>query len=173
LLPSVRRGDFQYKNTRIDADEILKNIQDVIPPNTTVFIATDERYKGFFKPLQDYYHVKFLDDYQSTLLTNINKNFYGMIDQLVAARGRNFYGCWHSTFTGYIMRMRGYHAAREQAPGYLDGVLPSSYYYVPKNERNAMHQYAALQGAFFNREFPTSWRQLDFDVKDQTIVDSY
>lgn len=163
-MNSVRRGDFQYKNTRIEAAQILKNVQDVIPPNTTVFIATDERQKAFFKPLQEYYKVKFLDDYQYTLLVNINKNFYGMIDQLVAARGRNFYGCWHSTFTGYIMRMRGYHAAREQSPGYLDGILPSSYYYVPTSERNAMHSYVPLQGAFFNREFPTSWRQLDFAI---------
>jgi GDP-fucose protein O-fucosyltransferase len=116
-----------------------------------VYIATDERQKTFFNPLKEYYNVKFLDDYKDELLTDINKNFYGMIDQLIAARGRNFYGCWHSTFTGYIMRMRGYHAARDHSPGYLDGVLPSSYYYVPKSDRNAMHDYVALQGAFFNR----------------------
>ena len=27
-----------------------------------------------------------------------------------------------------------------------------------------MHKYEPLLGAFFNREFPTSWRQIDLDV---------
>jgi hypothetical protein len=59
-----------------------------------------------------------------------------------------------------------YHVAREQAPGYMDGVLPSSHYYVPKNER-------LLVRGIFNREYPTSWTQLDVDFKHRTIVDFY
>lgn len=67
------------------------------------------------------------------------------------------------------MRLRGYHSDKEQWPGFLDGALPSSYYYVPKNMRNVMHTYTPLNGAFFNREFPTAWRQLDYDVVESTL----
>lgn len=156
----VRRGDFQYKATRIEAQQLMKNTEDLLLNGTTLYIATDERNKKFFDPLKARYDVKFMDDFMP-LLKGVNSNYYGMIDQLVAARGRLFFGCWHSTFTGFIHRMRGYYSTRDKLPGYEKGVLPTSYYYVPVNHRGQMHQYAALHGAFFNREFPTSWRDLD------------
>jgi hypothetical protein len=161
----VRRGDFQYKNTRISAEEIYENIRDVIQEGSTVFIATDERDKKFFDPLRAHFDVYFLDDF-TTELGNINHNFFGMIDQLVASRSQTFFGCWHSTFTGFIHRMRGYHSAREKLAGHENGLLPNSYYYVPKSNRDAMHKYAPLQGAFFSREFPTAWYDLDKSVGD-------
>jgi GDP-fucose protein O-fucosyltransferase len=57
---------------------------------------------------------------------HVTANYYGMIDQLVASRGRIFYGCWFSTFTGYINRIRGYHADDHQLPGYQDGIVPDT-----------------------------------------------
>jgi hypothetical protein len=103
----IRRGDFQFKDTRIEATEILKNSKDVLTANKTIFIATDERDKKFFNPIKEAgYDVVFLDDFKD-LINDINTNYYGMIDQLVASRGDIFLGCWHSTFTGFIMRMRG------------------------------------------------------------------
>lgn len=93
----IRRGDFQYKATRVDAKEILKMAQKKIPDGATVFIATDERDKAFFQPLKDHYDVVFLDDFHDEALIGINTNFYGMIDQLVTTRSRVFYGCWFST----------------------------------------------------------------------------
>ena len=103
----IRRGDFQFKDVRIEASEILKNSRDVLTVNKTVYVATDERDKNFFKPIRDGgYDLVFLDDFKS-LLVGVNTNYFGMIDQLVASRGDWFLGCWHSTFTGFIMRMRG------------------------------------------------------------------
>lgn len=64
-------------------------------------------------------------------------------------------------FSGFINRIRGYHAVNHKLPGYQEGVLPTSYYYTPLGQRDAMLRYAPLQGAFFNREFPTSWRDID------------
>jgi hypothetical protein len=124
----------------------------------------------------------------------LDSNFYGMIDQLVASRGTRFLyvssrtvisdfvptvqkeislllflycsGCYHSTFTGFIMRMRGYHASNHKEDGYEDGRLPNSFYYVPLQHKKTMDTYAAIHGAFFNREFPTSWRDLDASVGD-------
>jgi hypothetical protein len=57
--------------------------------------------------------------------------------------------------------MRGYQSVRDKLPGHEDGLLPTSYYYVPTGQKLVMHKYTPLSGAFFNREFPTSWRQLD------------
>jgi GDP-fucose protein O-fucosyltransferase len=92
----IRRGDFQFKNTRIDAVQIYENVKDTLPDGSILFIATDERDKKFFDPLREHYDLKFLDDFMH-VLGEVNHNYFGMIDQLVAARGRLFYGCWFST----------------------------------------------------------------------------
>jgi GDP-fucose protein O-fucosyltransferase len=92
----IRRGDFQYKETRIEAQEIYDNVKDVLVDGTTIYIATDEHDKSFFKVLQEHYDVLFLSDFLPQL-EGVNKNHFGMIDQLVASRGRKFFGCWHST----------------------------------------------------------------------------
>ena len=41
-------------------------------------------------------------------MKDFNKDYYGMLEQVVAANGRQFSGAWWSTFTGYITRMRAY-----------------------------------------------------------------
>lgn len=97
----VRRGDFQFKRTRIDADQIYDNVKDVLKDNSTVYIATDERNKKFFDPLREHYDILFMDDFMEQLLKDVNHNYFGMIDQLVASRGRLFFGCWHSTYVEY------------------------------------------------------------------------
>jgi hypothetical protein len=74
----IRRGDFQYKRTRIEANEIHENVKQYIAPNATIYIATDERDKAFFNDLKKHYDVKFLDDFADEL-KGVNTNFYGMI----------------------------------------------------------------------------------------------
>ena len=134
-----------------------------------------------------------MDDFKD-LLENVNTNYFGMVyvgttrsvcftglrlanpncpsfysyrsDQLIASRGRQFFGCWHSTFTGFINRMRGYHSQNEKAEGWEKGLLLNTYYYVPHEALKAMHRYAPLTGASFNRENPTSWRNLDFGIDE-------
>lgn len=94
----IRRGDFQFKKTRVSAKEIYEQSKKVLVENATIFVATDERDKKFFDDLREHYDVVFLDDFLSDL-GDVNTNYYGMIDQLVSSRGRNFLGCWFSTFT--------------------------------------------------------------------------
>lgn len=156
----IRRGDFQYKDTRISAEQIYENTKDKLVEHSTIFIATDERDKSFFDPLKQHYNVFFLDDFMD-LLEGINTNYFGMIDQLVASRGRTFFGCWFSTFTGFINRMRGYRSVKDKLPGHEDGVLPTSFYYSSHSRRDALQQYVPLSNSFFAREFPTSWRGID------------
>jgi hypothetical protein len=158
----IRRGDFafEFKATQIPATEIYENSKDELTPNTTIFIATDERDKTFFDPLREHYDLLFLDDFKD-VLEGVNTNYYGMIDQLVASRGRIFFGCWFSSFTGYIIRLRGYHSTNLKLKGYETGVLPTTYYYALKDRKFKMHQYSALRGSLASREFPTAWRDID------------
>ena len=156
----MRRGDFQYKVTRASAEEILEMAKRKIPDGTVLYMATDERDKSFFNPLRKHYHLVFLDDFHDQALQGINTNFYGMIDQLVATRSRTFFGCWFSTFTGYINRLRGYHADEEEQPGYEDGII-NSWYYALADRFDHMQEYYPVKKSFYAREFPTSWRQID------------
>ena len=84
----------------------------------------------------------------------------------MASRGRVFFGCWFSTFTGFINRIRGYRAAKDKLPGYEKGILPTSYYYATLNRKFEMNEYVPLRGGFFNREFPTSWRDIDKGIEE-------
>ena len=164
----VRRGDFQYAHTRIPATEIYENIQDIFVENATVFIATDERNKTFFEPLQKHYQVLFLDDFLH-LVPDLNKNYYGHLDQRIASRGRTFAGAYLSTFTGYITRMRGYHSQKEKQPGYKKGKL-NSYFYVGKENKEELSNYYSLKGPLWGREFPVAWRDIDHNLEDSHFL---
>jgi Holliday junction resolvase RusA-like endonuclease len=161
----IRRGDFQFKTTRISADEIYENVHDVLTENKTVYVATDERDKSFFDPLREHYDLVFLDDFKHEL-EGVNSNLFGMLDQLIASRGYVFVGCWFSTFTGYINRIRGYHSVKSKLPGYENGELPTTYYYATKDKKLEMHTYTPVRGSFWSREYPTSWRDIDRGIKE-------
>eukprot|EP00980_Cylindrotheca_fusiformis_P004071 scaffold880_cov132-Cylindrotheca_fusiformis.AAC.67 len=165
----VRRGDFQdqYETTEATVEDIYKMMTQRIPDNTTVYIATDEEDENFFRLLRDHYDIVFLEDFKDEL-GEINSNFYGMIDQLVASRGRVFFGCWFSTFTGYINRLRGYHTDNKKSPGYDMGIIPS-YYYVPKGNFLSMQKFYPVKRSVWAREFPTSWRLIDKGLSDFSV----
>eukprot|EP00934_Nitzschia_sp_Nitz4_P007377 Nitzschia sp. Nitz4//scaffold284_size24204//2522//4439//NITZ4_008412-RA/size24204-augustus-gene-0.4-mRNA-1//-1//CDS//3329545676//7367//frame0 len=160
----IRRGDFQYKRTRVDADKIYEAAKDEIPEGATVYIGTDERDKSFFAPMAAHWDLLYLDDFMP-LLKGIEGSHFGMLDQLITSRGRVFFGCWFSTFTGYIMRLRGYDSQNTKADGYDMGLLPSTYYYVLAHNKKMMHDYWPVKKLFYAREFPVSWRDIDQDVK--------
>jgi hypothetical protein len=170
----IRRGDFQYKTTRVDANVIVERAKDVIEEGRVVYIGTDERDKTFFQPLVEDagWNILFLDDFLDEVGESIDPHYYGMIDQLVVSRGDRFFGCWFSTFSGYIMRLRGYHSQLEisssssnnpNADAFSKGKLPNSYYYALEEHKTKMHDYWPVKKAFYAREFPTSWRQLDVE----------
>lgn len=80
-----------------------------------------------------------------------------------------------STFTGYITRIRGYHSQRldsinnnnnddSLSVAHRQGKLPKSFYYALKEHKTKLHDYWPIKQAFYAREFPTSWWQLDWDV---------
>jgi hypothetical protein len=159
----IRRGDFQYKKTRVEASEIYDMSKDQIPEGTTVYVGTDERRKDFFADMAKHYDLVFMDDHMD-LLKGMDRNLFGMVDQLVVSRGRTFFGCWFSTFTGYINRIRGYHSDKDHAPGYELGIL-DSYHYALAVNKDMLRSYWPIKRAFYAREFPAAWRHLDADVE--------
>lgn len=153
----IRRGDFQYKKTRLEGGELYKISKDWIPKKSVLYIATDERDKKFFEPFKKHYDVYFLDDFKH-LFKGLNTNYYGMLDQLIASRGRTFVGTYYSTFTGYINRMRGYHADQDKLEGHELGKI-KSYYFT--NSQTAMIDFTPVIRPFWAREFPVAWRDID------------
>ncbi|KAL7459060.1 hypothetical protein ACHAWC_010805 [Mediolabrus comicus] len=151
----VRRGDFQYKKVKITAEDWYVNTKDLfLDPKEIIYIATDEKDHKFFEPLAQHYNLRFLDDFKEVAkLDEMDPNLFGMIDTVIASRGRVFVGTWFSTFTGYINRMRGYRG--------LSGT--TSYYSTPDRKYNT-HEWADPEKIIIAREWPTAWVGIDGDV---------
>ncbi len=79
----------------------------------------------------------------------------GMVDTIVASRGRIFVGTWFSTFTGYINRMRGYH-----------GMTMKDSYFGTMRNKYEMHKYfyPSKFSYGFSREWPVGWVGIDGDL---------
>ncbi len=67
----VRRGDFQFKDTRLEADQLFEKSKDVLQEGSIVYIATDERKKEFFDIFKKHYKVYFLDDFKDSVSTHL------------------------------------------------------------------------------------------------------
>jgi len=168
-----RKGEFeeQYGNLT-EATDIYKISVKDIPDGSTVYIATDDMNRTFFQPLTDHYDVYFLGDFQE-LLGDLNYNYYSIIDQLVASRGRVFFGAFCSTFTGFINRMRGYRSQNDKTKGWHDGIIESYFYnYQDMDKRNKMRAYHPPVPLWYGREFPMAWRDIDHDVETFVGVDA-
>ena len=120
--------------------------------------------------IQNYKRVYFLDDFIHTECPTLEKEKYGMIDQLVASKGKHFLGQYYSTFTGYINRLRGYHSQKiyQQKQDNTNvtqnlGIIPS-WFYSPKEKRNIYQNYEPVGNSLFAMEYPIGWRDIDFDV---------
>ncbi|VEU44070.1 unnamed protein product [Pseudo-nitzschia multistriata] len=175
----VRRTDLTkfYKDYDIDrnASEIYNELKrHIVPKDSVVFVATDEADKHWFDVFREnYQRVYFLDDFVEGYLKDIPKEYYGMIDQLVASRGEHFVGTYYSTFTGYINRLRGYHSQKHYNPNLVNslrkppreakGIIPS-WFYSPKTKIGVYQRYAPVGSTFFEMEYPLAWRNIDFGV---------
>lgn len=157
----IRRGDFQsqFPITEMSAGTILTGIQDIIAPGSTLYISTDERDQTFFQPLSEVYDLKFIGDF-GDLLSGINPQMFSLAEQIVCSRSRVFVGTYYSTFSAYIVRLRGYYSVKESQPGYMSGALHNTYY-LPAKWKKEMTIYQALHAPFYAREFPLAWRDID------------
>lgn len=143
--------------TEMNANEILAGLQENIAPGSTLFIATNERDVSFFGPIQEVYDVSFLGDF-STMLSDINPNYFPLVEQMVASRGRIFIGTFFSTFSAYIARLRGYYSVKEMHA--RDGGLRNTFF-LPGKWKKEMHLYQAIHKPLYGRDFPVAWRDID------------
>ena len=154
----IRRGDFQYKKVKIPAQEWIDNTQEIWQPNEILYIATDERNKTWFNPIARRHPIRFLDDYWDLAgLSDLDPNYMGMIDTIVASRARAFAGTWFSTFTGYINRMRGHHGM---------SMMDSWYSFLER--KTAVHEWKNVSGYAYAYEFQIGWIGIDADVPPST-----
>ena len=150
----IRRGELQYKKVKISAEEWYENTKNVWKPNEILYIATDERNKTFFDPIAEHHQLRFLDDYfEIAGLKDIDPNYFGMIDTIIASRGRAFAGTFFSTFSGYINRLRGYH-----------GMSMKDSWYSLLERKTRMHEWEDIDHYVFSYEWPTGWVGIDADV---------
>ena len=149
----IRRGDFQYKETRLDAEQWYNNTKEIWKPGELLYIATDEHNKTWFDPIKMHHPIKFLDDYWDLAkLGDVDGTFLGMIDTIIASHGRTFSGTWWSTFSGYVNRMRGY-------LGY--SMKDSWYSYLPR--KTELQEWEYPHGNYPAREWAISWIGIDGD----------
>lgn len=136
----VRREDFKGLDTYKDGIVQPHQMVDAqyFVPQRTVYIATDEKDKSFFEILHQHHTILFLHDFDH-LIEGIDPNYYGMIEQLVCAKGDKFVGTYYSTFTGYINRVRGYHAQKARTIEARKGFLNSEYMGHDGHYRKATH----------------------------------
>ena len=174
----VRRNDFQFREAKIGAADIVANLAPIaIPRGALVFLATDDpggTCKGCLwerKPCDSYpiprpkkygcpddpswaafeeagWNVVMLGDFIPTLLKDVNPNYYGMVDQVVCSRAKVWAGTYWSTFSAYIHRMRGYH-----------GLGEASYYHTPNKLREL--QVEKRSGPGWMREWRAGWTDDD------------
>ena len=151
----VRRGDLQFKEVLISGDEWNENLRDIWLENEIIYIATDEKDRSFFDPIAKSHSLKFLDDFKELAnLDNLDPNYMGMIDTIVASRGRTFSGTWFSTFSGYINRLRGY-----------QGISMNSSYYGYEPRKTRMHEWPDKTTTLtYQFEWPAGWVGIDGDV---------
>ncbi len=88
-----------------------------------------------------------------------------MLDQIIASKGRTFVGTYYSTFTGYINRMRGYHAEKDKLDGHEVGKI-ESYYFHPVGKKDTMKRFSEVARPFFAREYPVSWIDIDKGISE-------
>lgn len=168
----VRRGDFQYKAVKVDTATVARDIEDLVRPNETLYVATDVRNKTYFDPLRRLHggsvRLAFLSDFPEAGRGAVNPNHFGMIEQIVLARARLMVGTYYSTFTAYATRMRGWYAVhdgigRPSADGAAVPGAGTNTYYVPRKFRDALGQPGVdpPRGPSFVREFRYGYEGID------------
>lgn len=109
----VRRTDHP-SSFRMKQDSWLQllNVREAVNLTKTLYIATDEQNKTWFKPFSEAgYNLFFAEDFHDQLqFGNINaavvQDMLGLCEQLICAHADHFVGSYYSTFTLFIKRLR-------------------------------------------------------------------
>ena len=102
---------------------MLDNVGEALDATKQIYIATDETDDAFFaditSDIRKTHRVwQFHDFFGPTGLfkdkVQIPRRLSGHVEQVICAAGRTFVGTTHSTFSSYIVRLRGYMNAPDQ-----------------------------------------------------------
>ena len=152
----IRRGDLQFKRVKFGPEEWWRNTKEIWQPKEIIYIATDERNKTWFDPLREHADIRFLDDYfEEFKLGELDGNYMGMIDTIIASAGRAFAGTFFSTFSGYIIRMRGYKGTP----------MRDSYYSLQDRKYEMRTWYDGPARHIFSHEWQDGWLSIDGDTE--------
>eukprot|EP00904_Undaria_pinnatifida_P005053 jgi/Undpi1/1678/HiC_scaffold_11.g05068.m1 len=149
----IRRNDFlgAYKAVNIPPADVAANSLGHLSENEVVYIATDETNLSMFDPFKDRLRIRFLSTYYERAgVSELNPNLLGMLEQVIASQGRTFMGCWFSTFTAYILRLRG-HLQKPRTSNF-------SYY---ERKRTYHHTYHMPETPLWASEWPFGWEDID------------
>lgn len=163
----IRRGDFQFQNTRIDLGEILANIRPLLTPRRLIYIATDERNRTLFEPFTREYDVRFLSDYV-VQLKGVERRLYGAIEMSICSTAHTFVGTFLSTFSAMITRLRAYTSA-DLAVNKNFYLTTEKYSGDPEADNRltdstwmAYHEPQWHHGIVWTREFAYSWHGAEY-----------
>mmetsp|Transcript_28709 Transcript_28709/g.66690 ORF Transcript_28709/g.66690 Transcript_28709/m.66690 type:complete len:194 (-) Transcript_28709:29-610(-) len=186
----IRGTLYENAHSDVSADPqwILSQVSPYLPQNSTIYIATDEAdQEVFFAPFKRAgYRLAFASDFRG-VMDSLMPWHMEMVEQLVCARAEVFVGTYYSSFSGYITRLRGYYGQRDRAglsfqkerkgedrdeddgeeEESQNGELLTTYYHTPENAKKELRMYRAIRNPFNMREFPTAWRNLNYDVHDE------
>ena len=59
----IRRGDLQYDDAKTDAATTVRNIRNLVPPGSLIYLATDETDHDFFDVLHQQYKIAQFRDF--------------------------------------------------------------------------------------------------------------
>ena len=158
----LRSGDMATfrPQTAVNVETVAHAMAPHLRAGELLYVATDANLSALHHPLQARgWRLRSLKDFRC-ILTNtpgLSPDMHGMVEQVVAAHGRTFHGTLYSTFSGYILRLRGYRAT---ASG------PLAAWRLPLVGESASTAYSRLwpsQPDFWRREWPLAWEGLDRD----------
>lgn len=106
----IRRGDLQYASSLQSAEATLANTKALLKEGETLYISTDEKPEFFAALRQAGYTVHTYKDLlpQAFPGVTLDRKIVGMVEQIVASGGRTYFGTRLSTFSSFVLRMRGY-----------------------------------------------------------------
>jgi hypothetical protein len=125
----VRRGEFQYRNTRISTGEILRHTENLVPAGQTLYLATDETDPAFLDPFRERFELVRFGDLAAEVTGGTPAHWTGIVETLVcAAAPERFIGTRLSTFSARIATLRGH---LSMAGGRQAGIDTALYYTQP------------------------------------------
>eukprot|EP00924_Labyrinthula_sp_SR-Ha-C_P003323 maker-scaffold_15-snap-gene-6.39-mRNA-1 protein AED:0.00 eAED:0.00 QI:15/1/1/1/1/1/3/21/464 len=108
----IRRNELQYAEVFLSGQQSVNNVKDLLNGKEVLYISTDETEAGFFQPFKnegfEIWTLKNVKDKYPEVFAGFEPKYEGMVEQLICASGRLFFGTPMSTFSSYIIRLRGY-----------------------------------------------------------------